>query len=332
MEPGLRVALNPADDGGCGFYRIREPYRVLAEQGHDVHLITEPAVPADTDVCVLQRPLHRVFVEEAIPKLRAHGVAVVVEIDDDFDAIQQRNVSWKRVHPSVSPDRNTHWLGKACAAADLVTCTTPALARRYGAHKAIVLPNYVPEAYLSIERPAHDGVRVGWAGWTGTHPGDLDVLGDAVRRAQARTPFEFVAIGGSDTLDVLGVEGEYVPWTNLADYPRALATLDVGLVPLADNAFNRAKSALKLMEYAALGVEPIVSPTPDNLRMSREHALITVAERPREWQTAIRQAVRIGWETAHLRERMRGWTYEANAWRWLEAWDEARTRFLRRAA
>lgn len=327
----MRVALQPADTGGCGFYRIREPHRVLAAAGHDVHLIDEPAVPEGTDVVVIQRPLHRVFVERTIPTLREHGVAVVVEIDDDFSAIQRDNVSWARTHPARSPDRNVHWLGKACAAADLVTCTTPALARRYGGGRAVVLPNYVPESYLTIPRPEHDGVRVGWAGWSGTHPGDLEVLGDAVARAKRRAEFEFVALGGSDTLDKLGVEGEYRPWADLEDYPAELARLDVGLVPLADNAFNRAKSALKLMEYAALGVLPIVSPTPDNERM-RGHlvGLVLSARKPADWQSRILNAVRPHDEArTALRSAMSAWTYEANAWRWLEAWESA---IARRAA
>lgn len=330
----MRVALNPGDDGGCGFYRMREPARVLAEQGHDVHVCREPAVPEGTDVCVLQRPLRREFTEQAIPELHKLGVAVVVEIDDDFDAIQHRNVSWKRVHPSASADRNTHWLGRACAAADLITCTTPALARRYGAHKAVVLPNYVPAWYLDLPREKHHVPRVGWAGWSGTHPDDLEVTGRAVAEAQQREQFEFVAIGGSDTLAKLGIEGTYVPWADLEDYPALLATLDVGLVPLADNAFNRAKSALKLMEYAAVGATPVVSCTPDNLRMAeRLRPSVLLASRPRDWVRAIRLAVNRPVGIAEqAREAMREHTYEANAWRWLDAWNLARVRFKRPAA
>lgn len=331
----MRVALNPGDDGGCGFYRMREPARVLVEQGHDVHICHEPAVPEGTEVCVLQRPLRREFAEQAIPALHALGVAVVVEIDDDFDAIQHRNISWKRVHPSVSPDRNTHWLGRACQLADLVTCTTPALARRYGPGKSVVLPNYVPAWYLDIPRPpAGEVPRVGWAGWTGTHPGDLEVLGRAVAQAQARERFDFVAIGGSDTLARLGIEGTYEPWAELEDYPGLLATLDIGLVPLADNAFNRAKSALKLMEYAAVGATPIVSPTPDNLRMvTALDPAVLLAGRPREWVNAVRLAMsRPAGIIEQTRGAMRNWTYEANGWRWMEAWATARDRFARRAA
>jgi hypothetical protein len=243
------------------------------------------------------------------------------------------------VHPSVSPDRNTHWLGRACQLADLITCTTPALARRYGPGKSVVLPNYVPAWYLDIPRPpAGEVPRVGWAGWTGTHPGDLEVLGRAVAQAQARTPFEFVAIGGSDTLARLGIEGTYEPWAELEDYPALLASLDIGLVPLADNAFNRAKSALKLMEYAAVGATPIVSPTPDNLRMVALLFGTAIARRPREWQSALIDAVREvveypdSLQRRGLRGAMRNWTYEANGWRWMEAWATARDRFARRAA
>mgnify|MGYP001589881640 CR=1 FL=1 len=55
---------------------------------------------------------------------------------------------------------------------------------------------------------------------------------------------------------------EYVPWIPLEQWPADTKKLgiDIGLAPLADNMFNRAKSNLRWMEYSMAHISPIVSP------------------------------------------------------------------------
>jgi hypothetical protein len=54
---------------------------------------------------------------------------------------------------------------------------------------------------------------------------------------------------------------EIHPPVAIADYPAALAALnlDVAIAPLEINAFNEAKSNLKLLEYGALGYPVVCS-------------------------------------------------------------------------
>lgn len=127
----MKVRLDPADDGGCGWYRMTAPGRALQAAGYDVAVSPAPrldpatrepvAMPAeaalhvlthhladgehvaglvdrpDCDVLVIQRPLRRTMAE-VIPLLQAAGVAVVVEIDDDFHAVDRQNVAWPAAH------------------------------------------------------------------------------------------------------------------------------------------------------------------------------------------------------------------------------------------
>ena len=61
-----------------------------------------------------------------------------------------------------------------------------------------------------------------------------------------------------------------VPFRSLTGggYTSSVAELGVGLVPLLDSAFNRAKSWLKGLEYAALGVPFVASPTPEYVKLA----------------------------------------------------------------
>lgn len=279
----MRVAVHPCDNFGCGWYRLRWPAEVLEAAGHDVVVaesfdalffngqMIRPLVEAD--VVVLQRPLARTVVE-AIPALHRHGVAVVVEIDDDFHALPHGHGAKRATSVGANPDHNRMWLRRACEMADLVTVTTPALAERYGAHGRMrVLPNLVPASYLEVpgHAPREVSPTVGWTGSVVTHVGDLEVMGGVVPGVLADTGARFVSWGVGLTEQTLGVSGRVRPWADLRGaYPRQVADLDVGLVPLADNAFNRAKSWLKGMEYAALGVPFVASPRAEYERLAED--------------------------------------------------------------
>lgn len=339
----MKVNVYPADEGGCGFYRMRWPAAALAAQGHEVEIRSGlPAVwmddeqgkphlmgcePIDADVVVIQRPLLR-HLADIIPHIQEQGVAVVVEIDDDFAAIPPANVSWARVHPKHNPERNSDHLARGCASADLVTVTTPALAKRYGGHGRVrVVPNFVPERYLAIEpTPSHS---IGWTGSVTTHPGDLEVTHGAVQRVIDATGATMRVVGtGKGVAKRLGLEVNPAAcgWAEIDDYPERMAEVGVGIVPLADSAFNNAKSCLKMMEFAAVGVPVVASPSPDNLRL-HQHGIGMIARRPREWERALRTL--LGSDdlraemAAHGRKVMAGLTIEANAFKWWSAWSDA---------
>lgn len=348
----MRVLAFPADEGGCGAYRVRWPAAALAAQGHDVTLQaglpgrwvdrrdgTPELVgmdPVDADVVVLQRPLGR-DLARAIPHLQAQGIAVVVEIDDDFSSIPPQNVSWKTCHPRNNPHRNWDHLAAACRAADLVTVTTPALARRYGNHgRVAVIPNFVPEWYLQVRQPKPAPPTIGWTGSVATHPGDLEVTHGAVARVVAETGCRFAVVGtGVGVGERLGLDADPpgTGWCELEAYPYPMAAFDVGIVPLADTAFNAAKSCLKLMEFAALGVPAVASPTADNLRL-HAHGVGLIARRPRDWVRGLHTL--LGDEdlraemAAHGRAAVAGLTIEANADRWWDAWRTAAHQSARR--
>jgi glycosyltransferase involved in cell wall biosynthesis len=363
----MRVFAYPADQGGCGRYRVIWPAQALQAQGLDVVIApAEGKIPAlmvdqeesvrvgpepwmlkrrkvgrvvgvemlDCDVVVLQRPLQRDLVD-AIPHIQRQGVAVVVEVDDDFTCIPPGNPAFKHCHPTANPERNWHHLMRAIRMADLVTVSTPALAIRYGHPRTRVLRNCVPESFLKVQREAvleanswEPGLRVGWTGTPSTHQNDLEEMGDIGSHLGGAT---FRAVGSKATLAQLGVEGEVLEWIENPDrYAQAVASLDVGLAPLKDTAFNRAKSWLKPLEYAALGVAFLCSPLleySDLARLLGSLAVEPTCRKPREWGRKLHMVIEDDKTRQEMQEAGRAaaenLTYERRCHQWAEAWQEA---------
>lgn len=342
----MRVVVHPADTGGCGHLRLMWPAEALAARGHDVEIALpgmqdtigfsvarvggKAAVKLihapDCDVLVLQRTLDWKW-KLLIPQLRAGGIRVVVDLDDDFRAVRADHVTYWRIHPRESPGENVEHLDAALAAADLVTVTTDALAWRYRKLKPLVVPNCVPAHYLSIGVAKESALpTVGWPGVVSTHPGDLNVLRGALRMACQRAPFRFKVIGELDGVaEAAGWNAriDHQPYVTMDRYAYELAKLDVGIVPLAQHPFNEAKSWLKGLEMAAVGVPFVASPTTPYQQLAREGAGVLAAD-PKRWAQAIGALVSDrAWRaevTARGRETAARWTIEGNAWRWEQAW------------
>lgn len=218
--------------------------------------------PPDADVLVLQRPAFPQLAA-AIPYFRAKGVAVVVDVDDDLAHIDPANPAWLAMHPDMGFKREQYALrseaegrreeaaklragrlhpgghswravSEACRDATLVTVSTEALANVYGRDRAVVLPNYVPAAFLGV--PRVDSDVVGWPGSTHSHPGDL--------RAMTLPPeARFFVVGTADGAD-REVGRKVVESTGPVEFGKwasAVAQIGVGVAPLADTRFNRGK-------------------------------------------------------------------------------------------
>lgn len=361
----LVVRVMPSDKMGCGFYRCWEPARVVAagdadveiqtthdfgDEGH-LNIYSEGRMGAqkiigvddpECDVLVMQRPANRLMAE-CIPFVQAHGTAVVCDFDDDFDTLPTDNPAYDHYDPVKSPESNKVWAKQASALCDLVTVTTPALRKRYGAHGRVVeLPNYVPESYLSVTGdPRLDRFFpvLGYAG-SATHSRDLQTMQKAPAAAVWSRNYLFRALGTRSIITdcgfVIGTTDniELVAPVNIEGYAPIVASFDVGLAPLEDTVFNKAKSWLKPLELMALGVPYVASPSPPYRALERltgstggilvntmhpnrgvwEKAILTLLEDPnrKERVEAGREKVR----NARL-------TYEAQGERWLQAWSDA---------
>lgn len=311
---------------------------VVRAEDRQVRLVMERDTVRDVlveaDVVVFQRLTHR-WMADAVAILRAKGVAVVVDVDDDLTSVHPSNPAWAGMHPSREgtrgPDGSIHrhsWrnLATACRNATLVTVSTPALLKVYAAHgRGQVLYNYLPDLYDNL--PHEDSDVIGWPGSYHSHPNDPEVVGGAIARLVDEGA-QFVMRGdptGAGNAFGLAQDpvGGGVPIT---EWPRAVAELGIGIAPLADTRFNSAKSWLKIEEMCAAGVPWVASPRVEYQRLHAMGAGI-LADRPRTWYRELKRLR----ESAALRQEMSeaGRAVAAqlrladHAWRWLAAWERA---------
>ena len=60
-------------------------------------------------------------------------------------------------------------------------------------------------------------------------------------------------------MNIKNVDVEFIPWSKETEV-ESIKKMDIGLMPLIDDEFQRYKSALKALQYMAVGIPALVSP------------------------------------------------------------------------
>jgi glycosyltransferase involved in cell wall biosynthesis len=145
--------------------------------------------------------------------------------------------------------------------ARVVTVGSPYLAERAhraGAADVELLPSAVDvERYRPIEHNAAREFTVGWIGTPQTAHFLLDIR-DALRKLAASPSTRFVFVGCPAGLD-LGIDYEARTWSE-SNEVEDIGSFSCGIMPLADEPFERGKCGYKLIQYMACGVPVVASP------------------------------------------------------------------------
>lgn len=289
--------------------RLGVPAGALRQLGYKVHLFHGFAQThlKDHDLAVFCRPVDQVMARAIAAYIRA-GIPVIVDIDDLFHAIPPHSPAYTRVGPGNPAALKL--LEQSIAAANVVTVTTPGLAEAYRplARSIAILPSAWSRAQWEEQKPSPpshnrrgEEVILGWAG-TATHRVDVQEMRAGVLRALEQRPqARLVIIGDPGVYQVFktlpAAQCTYRPGVPFAQYPKLLAEFDILLAPLEDNAFNRAKSDLKLLEAGICGIPWVASPLP----AYRDWGVGGLfAATPDEWEGALLRLI----DDAGLRQRL----------------------------
>ena len=279
----MRIVYYPIHFDGAGCYRCIYPGTQLrARGGHDIGVCDHEVLYADekqsaiqfnldtrveSDLVVIQQPgsIEYAQFQKAV---QDRGIKVVIDMDDDHFNLPKYNPARKAVD-------SFKVLLHCVRRADAVTVTTPAL--RDSVSTLTSAPVYVLRNFLDwrvweetqpvYESRTWDKLRIGYMGMSRWHGGDLEVLKPWLGEWVADHPdVEFVSVGDPKTHEILGIPKDQRVTVDsfsfrLQKIARYLANMDIGLVPLVRNKFNEAKSHLKGMEYAGVGVPCLASPT-----------------------------------------------------------------------
>jgi glycosyltransferase involved in cell wall biosynthesis len=333
----MRILGMPADSTGCGHYRINLPLAQLKRMGHGAGII-RPGQPCDfrdtydpatLDIIVGQRVSGEGISMEwqRLSAVKGRNYRLVYEIDDDLWNIDRSNKpAWNYYMEDQA--RRDRMIANV-RAADLVTVTTECLADVISVwnQNVTVLPNYIDEAVFGVRRKRPGWFTVGCGGSV-SHTGDWEYAGKSIGRfftANPGTAMHFIGAEFCAQLPPAAARQIFLtPWINsVPDYYASLV-MDVGIAPLRPTFFNQSKSNLKALEYAALGIPCVAAhyaPYEDFVQHGTTGFLAKRDDWARclkllyhepEMRSAMAQA---GIELAHKH------TIQANAWRWIEAYE-----------
>lgn len=177
-------------------------------------------------------------------------------------------------------------------------------ARRFNPRVSIVPTTVSLRQYKPVSRRVENPIPV--VGWTGSHSSAqyLKLITPALTELRRRHEFKVVIVG-AEGLSVPGVETECRPWraaTEIAD----ISDLDVGLMPLPDEAWARGKCALKAIQYMGIGIPAVVSPVGVNAEVVSHGETGFHATSESEWIDAIGRLL----SDAPLRRQLGAAAYE----------------------
>lgn len=256
-----------ADSSGCCWYRIALPLGELGRRGHETSWSTKMpnAVRFDgaADVVLGQRVCQPGPTSTWQRLCREGHSRMVFELDDDLLAVDPSNIPAYQFfgRPEIRANLVTN-----LQMADEVTVSTDALAEVISEHNpnVTVIPNYVPGALLDTAPPPQrtgDPTVVGWAG-SSSHAMDFEDAGPELIRFLRRNPgVQYHSMGGSFAWaqKIPAEQLRVSPWFDSVDALYRAIDFDTGLAPLRPHIFNRSKSAIKALEYAALGIPVVAS-------------------------------------------------------------------------
>jgi hypothetical protein len=112
-------------------------------------------------------------------------------------------------------------------------------------------------------------------GWIGSNSTSINILKikDVLSRFIEHNPsivFKFMGFDSNLKKHLENSNSLFYDWSELKEFD-FLRSIDIGIMPLTDNAFNRGKCGFKLIQYMAMGKPTISSPLETNIKINRDN-------------------------------------------------------------
>jgi glycosyltransferase involved in cell wall biosynthesis len=321
----MRIAITGDGTAPGVIYRANHPGNELARRGHSIvwpddaqGSLTYERVLACDALYVYRfrdRPIQdiaRLFLE--------HGVALVWDNDDDLSAYPPGGALDATQGPGFRAEvfRDSITMAKM---AQVATFASPALVDLYrsqGVTQAQAIEN-APQA-TPMASTDDGSIVIGWVAGA-EHTDDLArvPIVEALREIQRRHAHVRV-----ETLGVqlaLDDRYEHIPFLPFDDMLRRLTTFHIGIAPIADTPFNRARSSIKIKEYAAAGVPWLASPLPPYAPYASGCGGRLVPDDG--WIEALAALVRSAGERRHLAAQGQTWAASQRITVMGDQWEQA---------
>ncbi len=263
MQDPVKVLGLPFQPDGTGYYRFWQPYAQLQRHIGKSIVIPQPQPPGTPqwnpedeevemfDVVARQRVSGRKGAQ-----LWRHwkGLAnLVYETDDHVLGADSSSLPHLLNEPLLETVR------QSLRISDMVTTSTEPLAeelRKYN-DNVVVIPDFIHEYLLKLERPHRENVTINWQGGE-NHLQDMMLIQNPLRNVLLSNEVDLHFLG-VDYSPIFRWEARFTPWhINVWEYYDKIDG-DIGLAPLVDTPFNRCRANIKALEFAALGIPVVAS-------------------------------------------------------------------------
>lgn len=230
-----------------------------------------------------------------------HGMKHVIDMDDNLFEVDEMNPAFVRYHPGSEMLKNAEII---VSDVDYMSASTPHMRevlKRYRGNKpTFLMPNYINKDVYKLDeskkRTHGDEIWIGYQG-SSTHYSDLFDTGVlmAIRKLMLENPkVHFYAVGmivddykryiPEDRLHMEGGVRDHRDWRNLWNE----MPIDIGIAPLTNTSFNRAKSSIKYYEYGLRKIPAVFSFVEPYLRVVTEHETGYLAQNTRDWYEKLK--------------------------------------------
>jgi SAM-dependent methyltransferase len=230
----------------------------------------------------------------------------VMDIDDDFFNIPSGNMG---SHP-YQPNSELEWVAqKQVEMSDALICSTQWLADKmkimFPEKPVFIVPNSIDfEVWDNLDVTQFESkkpgmIRIGYTGCS-NHRKDLEMIREpicAILQEFENVEFLFTPqpepegmFNGWQGIPRMGVIRE---WATIDKYPAFIKSwrMDIGIAPLRDNDFNRAKSNLRWLEYSALRVPTVASmvyPFKNSIKDGEDGIIANTSQ---QWYDALKSLI-----------------------------------------
>jgi glycosyltransferase involved in cell wall biosynthesis len=299
---------------GGEYHRLIVPHSKMHLQGHEVSQMASidhapESQLSQFDLIIASRSISRIGNEENVWKiLKRLGIPVIIDTDDHYQLSDSHVLKkeWKLNHRAEALIYNF-------SQADSIMVTTPYLkyvVSQFNKNVEVFpntidfeQPQFIPNP--EIEAMKSDLVNIGWSGSV-THLEDLQLIEGEILSLNKSSfkDYKFMLAGFYDgdsiwhkyekifTSNYILDDNNYgrINAADVYSYAQAYNLMDIGLIPLRYNEFNRAKSELKMLEMGAFGLGVIVSDVESYQWMSKHGKNCLVAGK-KDWYKSMRRLI-----------------------------------------
>jgi len=220
--------------------------------------------------------IQRLFVKKSALKKITRKSRLIFDFDDAIYLNNKNKTAYDKTANMVryadQVSISTSWLNDFC-----ISC----------GKNATVIPTPVETDIIkSFSKKSGELPVIGWIGssWTTNY---LKVIEPVLQQLSKEIYFEFLTVGAKPGYTIEGVNYKNMPWKSGIE-AEALTKIDIGIMPLPDEDYARAKGGYKLYLYMAAGIPCVASPIGVNNSIIKNGENGFLAASVDEWLDALK--------------------------------------------